>query len=82
MNRNKYNFGESKRAKGKVMADTPAKQSRVVDGKGRTYYESASSSDCWVGLDLGAKYKRVLYRIRYYINKGIIQPNLFVGALF
>lgn len=82
MNRNKYNYASSKLAKGKLMADTPSKQERAMDDKSRTYYESSSSTDCWVGLDLGTNYKRALFRIRYYINKNAISPDALIGAVF
>ena len=82
LKQNKYNYGKSKVAKGSPMADTPSKQTKAMDGKSETNYESTATGDCWIGLDLGAKYKRSLFKIRYHINRKVIDPSLFIGATF
>jgi hypothetical protein len=60
MNRNVYNLGKTKIATGTLFSDNPSKQANIDDDKTSTNYESWNAT-CWVGLDLGANYKRSLY---------------------
>jgi hypothetical protein len=78
---NRYSQTKIKKLKGTPFADNTPNRRRVFDNKFSTKYTS-SSPQCFVGLDLGAKYKGNLFRIRFFIDNRAIAPASFVGASF
>lgn len=77
---NKYNEKSSKKTKGTPFADTNSNRKLVFDNRYSTSYSSSSGAVCYVGLDLGARYKGYLFRARFYVNYRTTAPSNFIGA--
>lgn len=81
MSTNRYNLGKRTEAKGKVFADNSLKLHNINDNKLSTVYES-TNTNCFIGWDLGDKYKKNLFKILYHINKKAVEPSTLVGGKF
>ena len=64
-----------------IISDTPATNTNPFDGRPGTVYTSNSSSDCFLGIDVGSQLTLNLTRLRFFPNSNwIIAANYLVGA--